>query len=683
MNSRYDTFKKFKKYKQGIEKKTISQLCDRKNIEFELQSQQYFLKDYFKNNFNDIKQFLLYHEIGSGKTCTSIALAEDFLKLESKNKIIVILPARLKNNFYDELITPCTYFKYFNKDDYLQYINSDTSIKNKEKLREKFIKQIDEKYTIISYERFRLDALKHSENILEYINDFSKNAMIIIDEVHNLISDSYPLNTYINIENTGKIPINVKSLSINSTLLKLLSKYSHDSCKLLYLTATPIYDSFKELPELVYILNPEKNNNNIEKVLTNASINDNIEKLRGKISYFPGTSKKAYPTPKIITHILEMSKIQDEMTYTLEVDDNSNENEKEAFLSYQRQISVSCLSKKYKLSKIIANLELYSPKIYKLFNILKSPDIYGKHVVYSSFINVGINVIEKVLIDDGWISIFKVYKDPEKWKNYENKVYAIWSGNESNKKKNIIKQYANDINNIYGNKIKLIIGSPSIKEGISFKHIQHIHLLDPVWNMSGKKQIEGRAIRFCSHYDINEKVHKNLKRSINIHIYKLKLNKNAKISETVDEKLYNKIIPDKYKEVEILENELKKISIDYHLFKKMYKTDVISPSSSMGSNISIDNIEKIVKKKKKTASKNTCNPKKRRPNKITKNCNEEYPIKRKNKKGDNCCYKLKKEEKNKTTCPTNRIPDENGNCKNGLFKRKNKQGYECCYKYNK
>ena len=115
----------------------------------------------------------------------------------------------------------------------------------------------------------------------------------------------------------------------------------------------------------------------------------------------------------------------------------------------------------------------------------------------------------------------------------------------------------------------------------------------------------------------------------------------------------------------------------------MYKADVISPTSSIGSNISIDNIEKIVKKKKKTESKNTCNPKKRRPNKITKKCNEEYPIKRKNKKGDNCCYKLKREIKNKTTCPINRIPDENGNCKNGLFKRKNKQGYECCYKYDK
>lgn len=677
--SRYDTFKKFIQYKKSVEKKNIDQLCERQNTEFELQSQQYFLKDYFNKNINKIKQFLLYHEIGSGKTCTSIILAEDFLKLDKKNKIIIILPARLKNNFIDELITPCTNFKYFTKDDYNEYINSNTSIQKKQKLRDKFIKELNKNYKIISYERFRLDALKYSQNILEYLNDFSKNTMIIIDEVHNLISDTYKLKNYINIEETGKLK-EIKSLSINSVLLKLLSKFSHDTSKLILLTATPIYDSFKELPELVYILNPDKGNN-IANSLTNVSINDNLEKLRGKISYFPGTSKKAYPTPKIITHILEMSKIQDEMTASV-LNDN-DDNETEAFLAYQRQISVSCLSKNYKLSRIINNLELYSPKINKLINLLNSPDIYGKHVVYTSFINVGINVIEKVLINNGWISIFKVYKDPEKWNNYTNKIYAIWSGNESNIKKNIIKQIVNDPNNLYGDKIKLIIGSPSIKEGISFKHIQHIHLLDPVWNISGKKQIEGRAIRFCSHYDINEKVHKNLKRSINIHIYRLKLNKKATISETVDQKLYDKIIPEKYEEVKILEEELQKIAIDYHLFKKMYKENAVSPTSSIGSNISIDNIEKRVKKKKKTLSKTTCNPKKRRPNKKSKTCQDEtYPIKRKNKHGENCCYK-KLKVINTNTCPKNRRPDENGNCSNGLFKRKNKQDNDCCYIFNK
>ena len=55
--SRYNTFKKFKEYKKSLEKKNIDQLCDKKNTKFELQSQQYFLKDYFNENINNIKQF--------------------------------------------------------------------------------------------------------------------------------------------------------------------------------------------------------------------------------------------------------------------------------------------------------------------------------------------------------------------------------------------------------------------------------------------------------------------------------------------------------------------------------------------------------------------------------------------------------------------------------------------------
>ena len=269
-----------------------------------------------------------------------------------------------------------------------------------------------------------------------------------------------------------------------------------------------------------------------------------------------------------------MSHIQDTMTYealnSMKFKNTANDYEEEAFLANQRQIGISCLSKKYNMNTIINNLKLYAPKLDKLINIINSPNIFGKHVVYTSFVNVGINVIEQYLVKDGWKSIFDVYKDDINWKLYENKIYAIWSGNETDIKKDIIKKIINSENNIYGNKIKLLIGSPSIKEGISFKHIQHIHLIDPVWNIAGKKQIEGRAIRFCSHYDIDEDKHINLKRVINIHIYKLipSTNKKKLITETVDQKLYDKILPEKYEYVDILLTKLKKIAIDYHLFKE-------------------------------------------------------------------------------------------------------------------
>ena len=367
-----------------------------------------------------------------------------------------------------------------------------------------------------------------------------------------------------------------------------------------------------------------------------------------------------------------MTKIQDKMTQEVL-------NTKEAFYSNQRQIGVSCLSKNYDIDKVTNNLELYAPKIDKLVKIIDSNQVYGKHVIYTSFVDVGINVIEEYLLKNGWISILKIYKDETLLEKYKNKIYAIWSGNETNEKKDIIKKIMNNTDNLYGNKIKLLIGSPSIKEGVSFKHIQHIHILDPVWNESGKRQIEGRAIRFCSHYDINEKKDKNLKRKINIHIYKLVPNsdKDRNIDITVDQNLYDKIIPNKYKEIEILLKELQKVSIDYHLFKKMYDSNTISPSSNFNSDINISKKGKAGKHKK-TKIKQTCNPKIRRPDTITKECDDKYPIKKLNKHKQICCYK---EKKLKYTCnPKSRRPDVKGNCKNNLFKKKNKYGEDCCYK---
>ena len=685
ISSRQNTFKTFNQYKQNFNDKSIDDLCNKNNT-FELQPQQLFLKDFFQKNFDNIKQFLLYHEIGSGKTCTSIILAELFLKLNNNNKIVVILPARLKNNFYDELLSNCTNFKYFTKNDFNLYNDLNTSINDKQKLRKKFINEINKFYNIISYEAFRILCLKNTNNIIEFLNIFSKNKMIIIDELHNVISDSYDIDTYIKIENTGIIDKNdLKSISINSTLIKLLSKFSHNSTKLLFLTATPIYDSIKELSELTYILNPSFGD--VKFNLKNNDFKTNLNKLKGKISYYPGSSKKAYPKSNLITHNIPMSKIQDKMTYDVLNNNKDNLFEKEAFLANQRQIAISCLSKKYNINQIVNNLQLYSPKIYKLINIINNNNIHGKHVIYTNFINVGVKIIEKFLLNNGWISIFDVYNNIGLWNKYQNKVFAIWSGNENDTKKNLIKNIINSNDNIFGNKIKLLIGSPSIKEGISFKHIQHIHLLDPVWNISGKKQVEGRAIRFCSHYDIKENIHKNLKRIINIHVYKLvPLKNNIRfIDYTVDQKLYDDILPNKYKDVEILEKYLKYIAIDYHIFKKLYISNTKSPNSNSNSTISIDlhKNKNIVKKKTKTEKKITCNPKIRRPNKINNKCdNSLYPFKKINKHKDFCCYK-KSINIIKSSCyPKNRRPI-NGKCLDGLFLRKNKNNHDCCYKFDK
>ena len=51
----------------------------------------------------------------------------------------------------------------------------------------------------MSYDKYRLMCIKNSNNILDFIKKFTENKMIIIDELHNVISDTYNIDNYINI----------------------------------------------------------------------------------------------------------------------------------------------------------------------------------------------------------------------------------------------------------------------------------------------------------------------------------------------------------------------------------------------------------------------------------------------------------------------------------------------------
>ena len=50
--------------------------------------------------------------------------------------------------------------------------------------------------------------------------------------------------------------------------------------------------------------------------------------------------------------------------------------------------------------------------------------------------------------------------------------------------------------------LKVLLGSPSIKEGVSLLRVKQVHIMEPYWNMSRLEQVIGRAIRFCSHKDV-------------------------------------------------------------------------------------------------------------------------------------------------------------------------------------
>jgi hypothetical protein len=97
----------------------------KKTIKQDGLKQQLFLQKYVIEN--EIDRLLLFHGIGTGKTRSSILIAEALMKKNPKYKVNVILPARLKTNYIDELMTYMDTIPKLNK----------LSVKEKEKYYKK------------------------------------------------------------------------------------------------------------------------------------------------------------------------------------------------------------------------------------------------------------------------------------------------------------------------------------------------------------------------------------------------------------------------------------------------------------------------------------------------------------------------------------------------------------------
>ena len=90
----------FQPYSAEIEKNSDQITCaTNNNIDFTLLTHQKIVRDYL-NLYTPYRGLLLYHGLGSGKSCTSIAIAEG---MKTAKNIILMTPASLKTNFFSEL----------------------------------------------------------------------------------------------------------------------------------------------------------------------------------------------------------------------------------------------------------------------------------------------------------------------------------------------------------------------------------------------------------------------------------------------------------------------------------------------------------------------------------------------------------------------------------------------------
>jgi Helicase conserved C-terminal domain/Type III restriction enzyme, res subunit len=187
--------------------------------EVSLLTHQKIVRDYM-NLYTPYRGLLLYHGLGSGKTCSSIAIAEG---MKSSRKVIIMTPASLKRNYMEE-IKKCgdliyrknQYWEWISIDDNPELLDplsaslglpreyirrnhgawlvnitkqnnyAELSTSDKKTLNDQLDEMIRNKYTFINYNGLRREKFKQLTN--NYENNIFDNAVVIIDEAHNLIS---------------------------------------------------------------------------------------------------------------------------------------------------------------------------------------------------------------------------------------------------------------------------------------------------------------------------------------------------------------------------------------------------------------------------------------------------------------------------------------------------------------
>ena len=148
--------------------------------------------------------------------------------------------------------------------------------------------------------------------------------------------------------------------------------------------------------------------------------------------------------------------------------------------------------------------------------------------------------------------------------------------------------------NKQGERIKIILGTVVASEGLDFKRIRSVHILDPWLHLNRIEQTVGRGIRFCSHSDLDV-----INRNVLIYLHATTLQDDR---ETVDTSIY-RYAEKKSIQIGKVETILKKNAIDRYLYenvniiaKRSLNVVSVKPPIYQSQKISVDPTDKSYSK---------------------------------------------------------------------------------------
>lgn len=277
----------YHKYKEELmekEKKTkdknkdpceeVKKKMDIQEINFH--THQKFVAEYMKNN----DSLLLYHGLGTGKTCTALNILNELFSMSGVNwNVFLIIPASLRKDPWEKELGICLN-KAFRSNSSIHFIHYNSPIANEE-----FLNKVN------------LIQAKYPEN---------KNCFFI-DEVHNFIG-----NVYNNI--TGGLSIRVKQIYDY-----IMKEKSSNGAKVIAMSGTPLVNKTFEVALLFNLLEPNlfpntENSFNSMFIYGNELKSDKIftfqSRIQGLVSYYVAVNSIRYATQKTHFVYCEMKGVQ-------------------------------------------------------------------------------------------------------------------------------------------------------------------------------------------------------------------------------------------------------------------------------------------------------------------------------------------------------------------------------------
>ena len=200
------------------------------------------------------------------------------------------------------------------------------------------------------------------------------------------------------------------------------------------------------------------------------------------------------------------------------------------------------------------NIRQYSAKIANILDIIDNST--GIVLIYSQYLVSGI-ISTALALEESGFNRYQSYNLLKPKHNEGGKNYILITGQTPSSQLPELVRMASSEANKEGNIIKVILISEAGSEGIDFKNIRQVHIMEPWYNLNRMEQIIGRAVRYKSHCSLPFE-----QRNVEIYLHTAFTGDNT---ETLDAYIYRMYAEPKAIQIGRVNRLLKQNAVDLYL----------------------------------------------------------------------------------------------------------------------